>query len=129
MKNQSKPMRIVNEPVLGGSGRSGNPGWVYTCDDGRDYSRSQLAKIVGITGQQISERLAIYGWQSPRILQSKEAYKEQRMAETRARQAASRAENNGGNEEWKRMGSRVREHNFARIRRPGIYERQVLRHG
>jgi hypothetical protein len=103
---------------------------VYPCDDGRDYTRKELAALAGITTNQISDRIYAYGWDSLKILKNSADFMAAKKRETKERQALAQAEiGQGGNDEWHRLSGSERPQNLARLRPLGIFERQGQGHG
>ena len=58
-----RPTKIIGPPV-----RGNRTELFYPCDDGKKYSRVQLAEMTGYSLSTISRRLAEWGWDAPGIL-------------------------------------------------------------
>lgn len=122
----SKPTRIIRPPELVKiAGGRGNPPLLICCDDGREYTTVELARVVGCARETLRRRLKDHGWQSAEIFKTTLESCHDRMAATARRRASATNFADGGNSEWARLGLKTRSHNLKKRRPPGTWERQL----
>ena len=111
-----KPTKIIKEPTrvrpkLGEHGtNTTHPILLITCDDGRDYTITQLAQVLSMTRQKLSYQIMTLGWDHPRVL-------DWSYGKLPSRPPL------GGNDAWRRLSDEPRGHRLACIPRVGIMER------
>ncbi len=117
MKRQ--PTRIVRPPVKRMvQTRGGGRGTMFiTCDNGREYEIGELAALVGISRSGLYQRIHSHGYQHEQILAPPV-----RPGENLNKTLYLRNHADSGSEEWRRMSSKPRTDNLARICQPGKFE-------
>ncbi|MBU0665369.1 MAG: hypothetical protein KJ990_12610 [Proteobacteria bacterium] len=103
------PTRIVKDLGLRKNANNIFVRW-FLCDDDREYTIKDMAKVIGLAGSTIHNRLSLYGWESERILDN-------------TGKPVPKKVDDG---DLARLGTSSRKENMSKLRPLGTFERQGL---
>jgi hypothetical protein len=117
MKEQAmiKPIKIIKKPEIKKVSIEGKKmmAKIFTCNDGKEYTLTELSKATSIPLSTLSYRLMKYSWQSEMILFPENIKTREEMININ---------------EWERMSEKARRNNLIKLKPPGSWERSQNKH-
>jgi hypothetical protein len=110
-----KPIKIIKKPEMKKVSIEGKKMLVkiFTCNDGKEYTLTELSKATLIPLPTLSYRLMKYPWQSEMILCPEKFKTRDEMININ---------------EWEGMSEKVRRNNLIKLKAPGSWERSQNKH-